>query len=290
MGFNMEFFNNKRLLVILSGVACIMMALVIFVVSLIGIRNLGAFMFGINRTPTITEPPIETPAQTGEPEETPSPTPPPTSPTPTPDETPPPTPTPTEEPTPTPSPTPTPDIQVASLTINQGTTLNLTAGDSINLAVTIAPPEAVNRNIIWSSSNQSVALVDTNGRVTTIAEGFAYITATATTGTPAQIRVTVAARTVPVTSIEVTNLSGNAVINVGDSVDFLADVFPTNATNRNVSWSINVPASIANIQNQSNNRTRLTAIAPGTVTITATAGGRTGTIQITIIDPNAGYG
>ena len=31
----MEFFNNKRLLIVLSGVACIMIALVVFIVSIL---------------------------------------------------------------------------------------------------------------------------------------------------------------------------------------------------------------------------------------------------------------
>lgn len=45
------------------------------------------------------------------------------------------------------------------------------------LTVSVLPAEAGNKHIIWSSSNTDVAIVDNNGKVTSLAEGTASITA-----------------------------------------------------------------------------------------------------------------
>lgn len=62
-----------------------------------------------------------------------------------------------------------------------GITLNLSSGQlakggSVTLTATISPSDATNKNIIWSSSNESVATV-LNGTVTAISAGTATITA-----------------------------------------------------------------------------------------------------------------
>ena len=96
----MEFFNNKRLLIVLSGVACIMIALVIFVMSVIGFGNIGAFFGGGN--PDQTQQPTQTPTPMPTPTTSPSQTPDYFVPTTPPVVTVPPTDVPTEAPTETP--------------------------------------------------------------------------------------------------------------------------------------------------------------------------------------------
>lgn len=49
-------------------------------------------------------------------------------------------------------------------------------GESVELEVNLYPQEALNKNLIWSSSNTDVATVDANGKVTGHAVGTAYIT------------------------------------------------------------------------------------------------------------------
>ena len=46
---------------------------------------------------------------------------------------------------------------------------------------TVLPPNATNKNIVWSSSNQKVAVVQ-NGRVTPVGAGTAIITAKTSAG------------------------------------------------------------------------------------------------------------
>lgn len=58
-------------------------------------------------------------------------------------------------------------------------TLSLFKGEQGTLTVTITPDDATNKDIVWSSSNTDVAMVDDTGKVTAVAEGEAVITATA---------------------------------------------------------------------------------------------------------------
>ena len=62
------------------------------------------------------------------------------------------------------------------------TAVTLAEGESVTLTATTAPVFATNHDIIWSSSNESVATVDANGVVNAIAKGSAIITATAADG------------------------------------------------------------------------------------------------------------
>ena len=75
-------------------------------------------------------------------------------------------------------------------------TLALTEGGSETLTATITPDNATNKNVTWSSSAESVATVDTNGKVTAVGAGTAQITATTADGNKtATCAVTAAAKT-----------------------------------------------------------------------------------------------
>ena len=69
--------------------------------------------------------------------------------------------------------------EVESITLDS-TEGKLTVGNSHTIKATVAPEEvAAETTIEWSSSNEKVATVDENGKVTAIAAGEATITATA---------------------------------------------------------------------------------------------------------------
>lgn len=59
---------------------------------------------------------------------------------------------------------------------------NLPIGNNLKLVALVAPSNACNTNITWSTSNPTVALVNQDGNVTAIALGTATITATSTDG------------------------------------------------------------------------------------------------------------
>ena len=91
------------------------------------------------------------------------------------------------------------------------TIANLKIGDSINLAVTINPTDAVNKNVTWTSSNASIARVDNTGKVTAVGIGTAIIKAASVDGGyAASCTVTVNTIAAP-TSVKVASSSYNSI-------------------------------------------------------------------------------
>ena len=74
-------------------------------------------------------------------------------------------------------------VNVSGVTLSQ-TAAAMTVGDAaLTLTATVAPSNASNKTVTWTSSNTAVATV-ADGVVTAVAAGTATITATATNGTP----------------------------------------------------------------------------------------------------------
>lgn len=107
-------------------------------------------------------------------------------------------------------------------------------GDTLRLHATIEPADAYNRNVVWSSSDESVATVDKNGLITAIKEGDATITV-AIVGTDIKASCNISIRSTDVTGVELnTNqITFNAI---GESVQLTATVEPEYAANKNVTW------------------------------------------------------
>ena len=82
----------------------------------------------------------------------------------------------------TPPITPTPvTISVSNVTLDK-TNATLKAGEILQLIAAITPNDATNKGLNWSSSNPSVATVDSNGRVTGLKDGTVTITVTTSDG------------------------------------------------------------------------------------------------------------
>ncbi len=82
-------------------------------------------------------------------------------------------------------------VPVTGVTLDKQT-LELYTGDSQPLTATVQPANATNKNVTWSSDNETVATVDANGNVTAVAAGTATITVTTEDGShTATCKVTV---------------------------------------------------------------------------------------------------
>lgn len=67
--------------------------------------------------------------------------------------------------------------KVEQITLNK-TEGVLTVGNSVTVTATVTPDNATNTTVNWTSSDEKVATVDSNGKVTAVAAGNATITAT----------------------------------------------------------------------------------------------------------------
>ena len=161
-------------------------------------------------------------------------------------------------------------IPVASITIDPET-VELEIGETAEFTATVLPEDATNQEVVWSIEPETVATIDENGVVTAVAAGEATVTVTSADNPEifAEATVTVTEGEEPepeviaVTGVEITPAQAGLI--VGETTTFTANVMPENATNQEVVWSIE-PTTVATIDEDG----VVTAVAPGTATVTVT--------------------
>lgn len=148
--------------------------------------------------------------------------------------------------------------------------------DTATLKATVAPANASNKEVTWSSSNADVASVDESGKVTAKATGTAVITVTTKDqNKTASATVTVSKKAVPVTGVSLDKET--AALSIGDTLTLTATVAPSNADNKNVTWS----SSNENVATVDDNGT-ITAKGAGTAKITVKTEDQNKTASATI--------
>ncbi len=123
---------------------------------------------------------------------------------------------------------------VIEIKLNKNT-LTLKVEEEELLTATIAPDNADNKAIKWSSSNEQIASVDNNGNVVALKAGEVWVKVVSEDNAEAKdsCKVTV---TQPVTGITL-NHSSCELNSIGESVVLEANVLPEDASNKNVKWS-----------------------------------------------------
>lgn len=138
-------------------------------------------------------------------------------------------------------------------------TVTMVLNQTRQLQVKITPSDTTNKNVQWTSSNNSVATVDSNGVVTSKNSGSTIITATTHNGLKTEFFIEVET---PVTNI---TLNSNEInLNPGGTFKLDATVNPSNASNKNIKW-ISATESIATVDQSGN----VTADVAGTTYISA---------------------
>lgn len=148
----------------------------------------------------------------------------------------------------------------------------------IDLVATVAPYNASNQTVLWTSSDNAVASVNSNGAVLALAPGTCTITAESEDGGfKAMCSVTVSD---PVFDVESVSLNESEItLTEGNTSQLIATINPLNATNQNVTWNS------TNTETASVDPTGLvTAISSGETTITVTTedGGKTASCIVTV--------
>ena len=169
---------------------------------------------------------------------------------------------------------PVPTVAVTGVSLNK-TSLSFTGtGSSQNLTATVSPSNATNKTITWSSSNTSVATVS-NGVVKAVGFGTATITAKSNNGKTASCSVTV--NPIQPTGIKATPET-STLYGLNGTVKLSANVMPSNATNKAVTWSSR-NTSVATVSSDGT----VKAVGYGTTVITAkTVNGLTSNCTVTV--------
>lgn len=163
-------------------------------------------------------------------------------------------------------------IPVTSISIEEGTLLNKSVLDKFQLSVVFEPSDATDKNIVWSSSNTSVATVDTEGNVEVLASGSAVIKATAHNGKTASCQIK--ASNVPVSEIVLD--AERLKIQLNENVQLNAEV-NEDATDKTITWS-STNSDVATVDAEGN----VVAVGVGTCEIKATAGSVSSTCIVTV--------
>ncbi|MEQ2378884.1 Ig-like domain-containing protein [Lachnospira rogosae (ex Hitch et al. 2025)] len=169
------------------------------------------------------------------------------------------------------------EIAITGISLNKSTT-SLTEGESETLTATITPSNATgDKTVKWSSSNEAVAAVDSNGKVTAKKAGTAVITATSSNGKTAGCTVTVKQKEIAITGISLNKSTTS--LTEGESETLTATITPLNATgDKTVKWSSSNEAVAAVDSNG-----KVTAKKAGTAVITATSSnGKTAGCTVTV--------
>lgn len=149
----------------------------------------------------------------------------------------------------------------------------LKQGESKQLFVAIAPTNATDKSITFTSSDTAVATVDANGNVAGVGVGTATITVTAG-GKSATCTFHVESAAVAATGIALNFTT--LTLPVGEPYKLIATLTPADATDA-VTFTSSNPGIAAVLADGT-----VTAVSPGTATITATAGSQTAQCAVTV--------
>ena len=171
-------------------------------------------------------------------------------------------------------------VSVAGVSLDK-TEIVLVEGSSEKLTATVEPTNATNKNVTWSSDHEAIATVDQNGTVTARRGGQATITVTTADGSKTatctvRVRIQIGE---PVQSVGLNKTE--LALEVGKTGTLEAKVEPSDATNKNVTWSSS-NSEVATVDNGV-----VTAVSAGEAIITVTTedGGKTATCKVTVNAP-----
>jgi uncharacterized protein YjdB len=165
-------------------------------------------------------------------------------------------------------------ISISRIVLDK-TNITLIKGSRQNLKATIEPEDTTeSKTVTWSSSDPSVATVDSNGKITAVEGGTAIITAQAGRAT-AQCKVTVI---VPVTGV--TLEKPEVTMERGSSQTLKTTVTPEDATNKAIDW-VSSDESVAAVDD--NGKVIAKSIGQAVITAKTADGGFTAHCKIAVV-------
>ncbi|MCL7763458.1 Ig-like domain-containing protein [Polaribacter sp. Z014] len=156
---------------------------------------------------------------------------------------------------------------------------------TLALGKIFTPANATNKTVVWTSSDDLIAIVDNEGVVTAIAEGTATITGITESGSFSDTSV-ITVVYYPVTGFEITTAAASVII--GETINISTAFTPANVSNQTITWSSS-DETVATV----NEGGEVKTIKEGATTITANTqdGSFSDTVLVTVeLKPVADFG
>jgi uncharacterized protein YjdB len=166
-------------------------------------------------------------------------------------------------------------VSVTGVSLSE-TSKNLTEGETFVLTATVAPANATDKTLTWTTSNATVASVS-SGTVSALAAGETVITVTTVDGSKtATCTIRVQPATISVTGVSL-NIA-DTTLKAGNTFVLTATVTPANASDKTLTWTSSKP-EIASVSDGT-----VSAIATGeaVITVTTVDGSKTATCTVTV--------
>ena len=161
--------------------------------------------------------------------------------------------------------------------------ISVPVGSYKNMSATVLPKNANNKEVVWSSSDESVAKINSYGRVTPVSRGTCVITCTSKEAPEVFVTANVEV-TQPVTRVAFNEKE--VTVNVGSSVRVYWSTTPADASDPSVTLKSN-SEKIATVSQDG----VIYGVKRGSATITATANdgsGKRGSITVNVLQPVEG--
>ena len=175
-----------------------------------------------------------------------------------------------------------PSYPVTGIKVSPDTLTLAKKGETAQLTAEVTPSYADNKRVTWQSSDEKVATVDENGKVTAVGNGTATITATSVSGSyTATVSVTVK---IPVEIQKLTiEAEKETLTKIGESTELKVKIEPENADLQKLIWKSDNEKVATTDENG-----KVTAVGNGTAEITVTTedGKITASIMITVKVPD----
>lgn len=189
-----------------------------------------------------------------------------------------------------------PDYPATGVTVTPDKATLTKEGENVQLTATVTPSYADNKTVTWTSSDEKVAIVDKDGKVTAVGNGTATITARTISGNhTASVTVTV---NIPEKVVEIEKITVSTdkktLTKIGETTQLIVQIEPEDAQKQELTWTSS-DERVATVDKNG----KVTAVGTGKAVITVTTKDRkhTATVEIIVkiadeptVNPTTGFG
>lgn len=173
-----------------------------------------------------------------------------------------------------------PDYPATGVTVTPDKATLTKEGETVQLTATVIPSYADNKTVVWTSSDEKVAIVDKDGKVTAAGNGTATITARTVNGNhTASVTVTV---NIPEKVVEIEKITVSTdkktLTKIGETTQLIVQIEPEDAQKQELTWTSS-DERVAMVDKNG----KVTAVGTGKAVITVTTKDRKHTATVEII-------